>query len=196
VLQAGHTHNLARQHLKAALLAIAWTGPALAQQDDTASVLGRLRAEQHQAPTTPPPSADRVSVLDGTFEGSYGKPTTPDASNVTLSGFVLRTKDAENNSGIRFVVQISNNSKARWYASACIRLYDKDGLEIYSTTGSDVNIGIGQSDTSNGDSNYMSQELWAQVETIKVYAAAEFGCAVPPGKAISPVLTLNRQRPG
>lgn len=163
------------------------------------SAPGQTQAAARPAPPQPAPpassasSSDRKPAADATFDGSYGAPTTPRMGNLTLSDFAIGVKRAEYPDGldVSFVTRLSNNSETRWKASTCIRYYDSRNLEIDHDFGGAVNIGPTQSDLSNGHTR-MAPNLWAQVVTIRAYAAA-YGCADSSGEAISPVLTLNRR---
>jgi hypothetical protein len=141
--------------------------------------------------TTP---SDHVSVLNGTFAGSYGAATTEEMSNLTLSDFAIAiaTDPFINDLDITFVAKITNHSQQRWKAGISIRYYDNRNSQIDDSSGDRVNIGPDQSEMSNG-TTYLAPRLWPQVQTIKVYVAQDPRLD-PPSEAMSPMLTLSRKR--
>lgn len=90
---------------------------------------------------------------------------------------------------IDFVGRISNKANMRVKAKLCVRLYDANGFEIEKGSGGEVNLGLGQSDASNGNVKIESR-LWSQVTSIKAYAA-KFGCADSPGEALSQIVEIK-----
>jgi hypothetical protein len=117
---------------------------------------------------------------------------TPNSEQAKLLNFRYKPYDVLGTKlKVAFVGQVVNNSHTRWKASICVRLYDADGFEIEKAIGGQVNLGPGQSDASNGDTQ-LEPKLWAQVVSIKAYVAT-YGCSDSPGEAISPVIELKTQ---
>lgn len=140
------------------------------------------------------PSSGQVSVLNGTFAGSYGAATTGEMRNLTLSDFAIAvaTDPFINDLDITFVAKITNNSQEMWKAGISIRYYDNRNSEIDDSSGGRVTIGPDQSEMSNG-TTYLPPKLWPRVQTIKVYVARDPRLD-PPSEAMSPLLTLSRRR--
>jgi hypothetical protein len=104
-----------------------------------------------------------------------------------LDDFRIRPGTLEGGSlRVVFKAKVSNNANARLIARTCVRLYDADGFEIAQAFGDEVNLGLGQSDTSTGYF-WIEQRLWPQVRSIKAYAA-QFGCINSPSQALSQVV--------
>jgi hypothetical protein len=137
--------------------------------------------------------ASQVSVLNGTFAGSYSAATTQEMRNLTLSDFAIAIAADPfiNDLDITFVARITNNSVQMWKVGICIRYYDSRNLQIDDSSGDRVNIGPDQSEMSNG-TTYLAPKLWPKVQTIKVYVAQDPRLDSP-SAAMSPMLTLSRR---
>ncbi len=146
-----------------------------------------------QANTVTAARAGQVSVLNGTFAGSYGPVTTGEMRNLTLSDFAIAiaVDPFINDLDITFVAKITNDSEQTWKVGICIRYYDSRNLQLDDSSGDRVNIGPDQSEMSNG-TTYLAPKLWPKVQTIKVYVAKDPRLD-PPSEAMSPMLTLSRR---
>jgi hypothetical protein len=150
-------------------------------------------ASTAKANTVTAANTSRVSVLNGTFAGSYGTATTEEMKNLTLSDFAIAiaVDPFINDLDITFVAKITNNSEQRWKVGLYIRYYDSRNLQVDDSSGDRVNIGPDQSEMSNG-TTYLPPKLWPKVQTIKVYVAQGPGLDAP-SEAMSPMLTLSRR---
>ena len=89
----------------------------------------------------------------------------------------------------QFVVHIQNISNTRIKGSICARMYDKDGFEVDTMSGDELNMALGASESSNGK-KYLEPKIENQVTNIKMYFA-KYRCLDSPSEAISYVANMK-----